>query len=107
MVKETAGTCVPMGVLCEGVHPKEFAKKVDSGAYDAEINSAKTVVSAEKKALLAKQLADDKAYFNEEREELKKKAELKAQKSAQQAAAAAKTAAVPAAGAKAPEPAKK
>ena len=36
-VKEVMGTCVSMGVLVEGMDPREAQKKVSAGAYDARI----------------------------------------------------------------------
>ena len=33
-VKEVLGTCVSMGVLVEGKHPKEIIKEVNEGAWD-------------------------------------------------------------------------
>jgi len=34
VVKEVLGTCVSMGVLVEGKHPKEVIKEVDEGLWD-------------------------------------------------------------------------
>jgi len=33
-VKEILGTCVSMGVLVEGKHPKEVIKEVNEGVWD-------------------------------------------------------------------------
>ena len=85
-VKEVAGACVPMGILCEGMHPKEFAEKVNKGVYDQEINSEKTALSAEKKKILDAQLVKAQAALAEDFNELKKKLEVKAQKDAAKAA---------------------
>lgn len=87
-VKEAAGACVPMGVIVEGMHPKEFCKKVDEGAYDSEIKEKKTTVSEEKKKVLAEQLKKAQEEVSGDFAELKKKLEAKAQKDAQKAAAA-------------------
>lgn len=79
-LKEAAGACVPMGVICEGMHAKEFCKKVDEGVYDEEIKNEKTSVSEEKKKLLAKQLAEEQDSHVSEIEEIKVKEEAKLQK---------------------------
>ncbi|VVB74334.1 50S ribosomal protein L11 [Candidatus Tiddalikarchaeum anstoanum] len=81
-IKVISGACVAIGVLCEGMHPKEFAKKVDEGVYDKEINTETTTLSADKKALLAKQVTEINAKNTADLDELKKKIEAKAQKDA-------------------------
>ncbi|MFA5333771.1 MAG: hypothetical protein WC376_04720 [Candidatus Nanoarchaeia archaeon] len=103
-VKEVAGACVPMGILCEGLEPKEFCAKINKGVYDEEINSQKTTVSPEKKKVLAAQLNKAQAELAGDFDALKKKLEAKAAKEATKASKAA-----PAKGAKpaAPAPAKK
>lgn len=88
-VKEIAGACVPMGILCEGMHPKDFCAKVNKGKYDEEINSEKTQMAPEKKQILASQLKKAQSETAEEFDSLKKKIEAKAQKEATKAAKAA------------------
>ncbi len=85
-VKVVAGACVPMGILCEGMSAKEFAKKVDEGVYDDVINNKITKVSEEKKKVLADQLKKAQAKVAPELNELRKKMEAKAQKEAQKQA---------------------
>ncbi|MGQ0535619.1 MAG: 50S ribosomal protein L11 [Methanobacteriota archaeon] len=36
-VKEVSGTCVSMGITCEGKDPREFQKLLDQGKYDAKL----------------------------------------------------------------------
>ncbi|MDD2678790.1 MAG: hypothetical protein PHT91_00975 [Candidatus Nanoarchaeia archaeon] len=97
-VKEVAGACMPMGILCEGMNPKEFCAKISKGDYDEEINSEKMQTSEEKKKNLQEQFKKEQSKLSGEFEELKKKIEAKAQK---EATKAAKAAPKPAAGAKA------
>ncbi|MFB6112379.1 MAG: 50S ribosomal protein L11 [Halobacteriaceae archaeon] len=40
--KEVAGTCVSLGVTIDGEDPREFAAKVDAGAYDEALETAAT-----------------------------------------------------------------
>ena len=89
-VKEIAGACVPMGILCEGMTAKEFAEKVDEGIYDDEINNEKTTVSDEKKKELQEQLKLAQSKTAQEFESLQKKLESKMQKEASKAAKIAK-----------------
>jgi NCAIR mutase (PurE)-related protein len=98
-IKEVAGACVPMGILCEGLEPKEFSAKINKGIYDEQIKSEKTTVSPEKKKDLAAQLKKAQAELAGDFDALKKKLEAKAAKEATKAAKAA-----PAKGAK-PAPA--
>ncbi|PIU63483.1 hypothetical protein COS83_00490 [archaeon CG07_land_8_20_14_0_80_38_8] len=88
-VKETAGACMPMGILVEGMSPKMFCKKVEEGAYDNEINNEKTSVSEDKKKILQQQLVKAQAEVSGELDELKKKIAAKAQKEATRTGAAA------------------
>lgn len=46
-VKEVIGTCLSMGVMVEGVTPKEALQHVDEGVYDAKIASGKTELTKE------------------------------------------------------------
>ncbi|MDD4352994.1 MAG: hypothetical protein PHN56_00910 [Candidatus Nanoarchaeia archaeon] len=106
-VKEVAGACVPMGILCEGMIPKDFCAKISKGDYDEEIKSEKTTITAEKKKQLEEQLNKAQSELAGEFDALKKKLEAKAQKEATKAAKAAPAqGAKPAAGAAA-APAKK
>lgn len=85
-VKETAGACMPMGLLCEGMSPKEFAEKVDEGVYDKEIKSEKTELSEEKKQKLKQELEEVNERLAPELQALKKERELKALKRAKREA---------------------
>ncbi len=51
-VKEVIGTCVSMGILVEGMTPKEALKAVDEGKWASEIESGKTELSAEEQKKL-------------------------------------------------------
>jgi large subunit ribosomal protein L11 len=98
-VKTMIGTCVSIGVLVEGMDPKEATKAVNDGKFDKEIAAGKTEVSADKKKILAQQLSAKKAELE------KKLKEIKAAQDAAAAAApvaAAAEGAAPAAGAAAP-----
>jgi NCAIR mutase (PurE)-related protein len=89
-VKEVAGACVPMGILCEGMNPKDFSAKVSQGVYDEEIKSEKTSISPEKKKLLEEQLKKMQSELAGDFDALKKKLEAKAQKEATKATKATK-----------------
>ena len=93
--KTMIGSCVSIGVLVEGMEPRDATKAVNDGKFDKEINSESTTVSAEKKKALAEQFAKKKA----ELEKVLK--EIKAEEEAAAAAAAPAVAegAVPAEGA--------
>lgn len=80
--KTVIGSCVSIGVLVEGMEPRDATKAVNDGKFDKEINSESTTVSAEKKKALAEQLAKKKA----ELEKILK--EIKAEEEAAAAAAA-------------------
>lgn len=61
-VKEVAGTCVSMGVMIEGMPPKEAINAIESGKFDEQIKAEKTELSAEALAELEekkKKLAAD------------------------------------------------
>jgi hypothetical protein len=85
-VKEVAGACVPMGILCEGMHPREFCDKISQGTYDEEINSEKTSMNPEKKKVLDAQLKKAQGELAGDFDALKKKLEAKAAKDAAKAA---------------------
>ena len=70
-VKTVVGSCVSLGIMIESKPAKEIAKEVQEGAYDKEIASEKTEVSAEKRKILDKYFSDVKS----KQEALKKKAE--------------------------------
>jgi Ribosomal protein L11, RNA binding domain len=88
-VKEVAGACVPMGILCEGMIPKIFCKKVNKGVYNEEIKAEKTTLSPEKKKELDEQLTQTQGELAGDFDALKKKLEAKAAKEASKAAKAA------------------
>ncbi len=46
-VKEVIGTCVSMGILVQGMDPKDAVKAVDAGKFDKEIKLEKTELTAE------------------------------------------------------------
>lgn len=95
-VKTVSGVCVSIGVLCESMHPKDFAKKVDSGVYDKEINAETVTISKDKKEKLAKELAEFNTKAAADLAELKKKVEAKAAKEAAMKAGGAAPGAAPA-----------
>jgi len=98
-VKEVAGACVPMGILCEGMHPRDFCSKISEGAYDEEIKQEKTSMNPEKKKVLDAQLKKAQGELAGDFDALKKKLEAKAAKEAAKATApqkGAKPAAAPA-----------
>src|SRR3989339_1373774 len=55
-VKEIMGTCQSMGILVEGLPAHDAIEKVNEGAFDAEIKSGKTELSAAE----LKQLEEEK-----------------------------------------------
>jgi large subunit ribosomal protein L11 len=103
-VKTIIGTCVSIGVLIEGMDPKDATKAVNEGKFDKEIAAGKTEVSADKKKLLAQQLAAKKAELEKKLRELKAEADKAAAEKPVAAAPAAEGAA-PVAGAKGAAPA--
>ena len=92
-VKLVVGSCVSLGILIEDKQAKDIEKDIDAGLYDKELKSAKTEVSAEKKARLSLAFASVKSQ-----QEAKAKA-AEAAKLAEEAAKAAAAAATPAVGA--------
>lgn len=89
-VKLVVGSCVSLGILIEDKNAKDVEKDIDAGMYEEEIKSAKTDVSADKKAQLTKTFASVKSQ-----QEAKAKA-AEAAKLAEEAAKAAAAAAAPA-----------
>ncbi len=73
-VKTIIGSCVSIGVIVEGMEPRDATKAVNEGKFDKEINSESTTVSAEKKAILAQQLSETKAALEKILNELKAEA---------------------------------
>jgi len=63
-VKEVIGTCVSMGVMVEGMNPKDALKSVDEGKWKSEIESGKTELSAEE----LKQLEEERKAMQAELE---------------------------------------
>ena len=92
-VKQAAGACVPIGVIVEGMHPRDFSKKVDEGIFDKEIDGKITTVSEQKKKQIAEQLKKEQARVAPDMEAMKKKLEAKAQKEAAKEASKAASAA--------------
>jgi len=109
--KTVIGTCVSIGVLVEGMEPKEATKAVNEGKFDKEITAIKTDVSPEKKKQLAQQLADVKSKLEKQLAAVKAEAEAAKPTVAGtvvaegEAPAEAGKAAAPAAGAKGAAPA--
>lgn len=85
-VKEVAGACVPMGIVCEGMTSKAFCKKIDSGDYDEFLDGEITTMTPERKAEIKKGFEVAVENVSEEFEDLKKKIAIKEQKEAQKAA---------------------
>ncbi len=69
--KTIIGTCVSIGVLVEGMEPRDATKAVNDGKFDKEIKEVKTEVSADKKKQLAEQLAVKAAELKKKLDELK------------------------------------
>jgi len=99
--KTVIGSCVSIGVLVEGMEPRDATKAVNDGKFDKEINAEKTDVSPDKKKVLAEQLAKTKAELEKILKEIKAEQEAAAAAAAPAAGAEAVTAegAAPAAGA--------
>lgn len=108
-VKTIIGTCVSIGVIVEGMEPRDATKAVNDGRFDKEIKAESTTVSPEKKKVLAQQLVEKKATLEKVLRELKalEEAEKPTEAAveaapAEGAAPAAGKAAAPAAGKAAP-----
>ena len=41
-VKTILGSCIPLGLMAEGMHPRELSKLIDKGKYDTKIDAGKT-----------------------------------------------------------------
>ena len=61
-IKEIIGTCDSMGILVEGMNPRDAMKEVDSGKFDEEIRLEKTELSVEE----LKALEQEKLRLQEE-----------------------------------------
>ncbi|MBW3012512.1 50S ribosomal protein L11 [Candidatus Woesearchaeota archaeon] len=61
-IKEVIGTCNSLGVMVEGVPAKEAIQQVNAGAFDAEIKSGKTELSADE----LKELEEERKKLEEE-----------------------------------------
>lgn len=105
-VKTIIGTCVSIGVLVEGMEPRDATKAVNDGKFDKEIKEAKTEVSADKKKQLATQLATKAAELKKKLDELKAADKGKAAEAEGAAAEGAAAEAAPAEKGKAAAPAK-
>ncbi len=46
-VKTVLGSCIPLGLIAEGMHPRELSKLIDNGRYDKKIDSNKTELTEE------------------------------------------------------------
>jgi len=77
-VKTMIGSCVSIGVLVEGMEPKDATKAVNDGKFDKEIQSGKTDVSAEKKKILAQQFTEVKTKLEKQLAAAKAEAEAAA-----------------------------
>ena len=71
-VKEVIGTCQSMGILVEGLSPKEALRAVEQGRFDEKIKSGKTEITAEER----KHLEEEKKHLKEQLE--KRRAEFEA-----------------------------
>ncbi len=69
-VKEIIGTCDSMGVMVEGMNPRDAIKKINEGMFKEQISSGKTELSAE----ALKELEEKKKKLQEDLE--KKKADF-------------------------------
>lgn len=46
-VKTVLGSCIPLGIMAEEMHPRELSKLIDAGKYDQKIASGKTELTEE------------------------------------------------------------
>jgi hypothetical protein len=63
-VKEIVGTCVSMGILVEGMNPKDALRAIEAGKFDAKIKSARTELTDEER----KHLEEEKKRLKEDME---------------------------------------
>jgi len=70
-VKTIIGSCNSIGVLVEGMEPQEAIAAINEGRFDREISEERTVMSEEKKQLMAQELSEKKAELEKELEEIK------------------------------------
>lgn len=74
-VKQIVGTCLSMGILVEGKHPKDVLKDIENGIYDKEIMSGKTKLTEEELKMLEKEKKKLLKELEKKKEEERKKAE--------------------------------
>ncbi len=65
-VKEVIGTCVSMGILVEGMNPKDALRAIEAGKFDAKIKSGRTELTEE-----------ERRHMEEEKKRLKEEMEKK------------------------------
>lgn len=68
-VLQVVGTCQSMGVIFEGMEPKEAIEKIKAGNYDMAIKEERTQISQEKKEELKEELKEAKEEVKELMEE--------------------------------------
>lgn len=73
-VKEVIGTCVSMGVLVEGMNPKDALRAIEAGKFDAKIKSGRTELTEEER----KHLEEEKVRLKEEMERKRAEYEIRA-----------------------------
>ncbi len=73
-VKEVIGTCQSMGILVEGMSPKEALRAVEQGRFDEKIKSGKTEITAEER----KHLEEEKKHLKEQLEKRRTEFEARA-----------------------------
>jgi large subunit ribosomal protein L11 len=69
-VKEIVGTCVSMGVMVEGMNPRQVFERIEAGEFDQKIKSGKTELTKEElheleeeRKKLQQELATKRAEF--------------------------------------------
>ncbi|MBT4334671.1 50S ribosomal protein L11 [archaeon] len=72
-MRSVIGSCVPMGVLVEGMSPVEAGLEVEAGKYDELIKNETTEVDPEKISKLSEQLKTANNELEEERQIILKK----------------------------------
>lgn len=73
-MKEVVGTCNSMGILVEGLSPRDAIQAINAGKFDAQIKSGKTELTAEDR----KRLEEEKKRLQEDMERRRKEFEAKA-----------------------------
>lgn len=70
-VSQVIGSCNSLGILVEGLEPKDAVKALKQGKFDSEIKQEKTEPDKEKLSLLKKQLEEIQTKLKAEQERIK------------------------------------